>query len=339
MLETLGARLRQQREAQQIALETIAEQTKIKRSLLEALERDDVSHWPSGIFRRSFVRAYAKAIGLNPDDVLRDFTEAHPEPVTEAIPVPQQEQDRPAGGSSTRIGVIAESGRRLLGRLWAGASTAEEPAGAAPAPAASVPAAGPSEAVPAPTPAVDTAPHAPDLAAVARLCTELGRADKPSEVRRLLRESARVLDARGLIVWLWDEEASELKPALAHGYSAKTLSQLPAVRRDADNATAAAFRLAQISTITGRDRTSGALVVPLLTPAGCVGVLAVELQHGSEHTESTRAVVTILAAQLAQLVGSARRPGMSTVRRAPAEEPAPLLQRVADVEADDAVLH
>jgi cytoskeleton protein RodZ len=71
MPESLGARLRQQREDRKIALATIAEQTKIKLSLLEALERDDVSHWPAGIFRRAFIRAYAHAIGLDPDVVIR----------------------------------------------------------------------------------------------------------------------------------------------------------------------------------------------------------------------------------------------------------------------------
>ena len=75
MLEKLGARLRQRREEQQIALSTIAEQTKIKLSLLEELERDDVSHWPTGIFRRAFIRAYALAIGLDPDVIVREFLE------------------------------------------------------------------------------------------------------------------------------------------------------------------------------------------------------------------------------------------------------------------------
>ena len=62
MRESFGARLRQRREDQQIELSAIAEQTKIKLSLLEGLERDDVSRWPSGIFRRAFIRAYAHAI-------------------------------------------------------------------------------------------------------------------------------------------------------------------------------------------------------------------------------------------------------------------------------------
>src|SRR5262245_51097640 len=81
MAESFGTRLRQRREEQHIALVTIAEQTKIKQSLLEALERDDISHWPTGIFRRAFIRAYALGIGLDPDVVVREFLEAFPEPV------------------------------------------------------------------------------------------------------------------------------------------------------------------------------------------------------------------------------------------------------------------
>src|SRR5690349_6563924 len=73
MAESFGARLRQQRERQLIALSTIADQTKINQSLLEGLEQDDVSYWPCGIFRRSFIRAYAQSIGLEPEAVVREF--------------------------------------------------------------------------------------------------------------------------------------------------------------------------------------------------------------------------------------------------------------------------
>src|SRR5712692_546200 len=86
MPESFGARLRQRRERQQIALASIAEQTKISLSLLEALERDDVSHWPAGIFRRSFIRAYAHAIGLEPDVVAREFLELYPDPI-DSLPI------------------------------------------------------------------------------------------------------------------------------------------------------------------------------------------------------------------------------------------------------------
>ena len=80
MTDTFGARLRHERELRQIALADIASRTKIKASLFEALERDDASQWPSGIFRRSFMRAYAEAVGLDVDATLREFLERFPDP-------------------------------------------------------------------------------------------------------------------------------------------------------------------------------------------------------------------------------------------------------------------
>src|SRR3954463_2231629 len=77
--ESFGRRLRRERERRQIALASIADNTKIAVSLFEDLERDDVSRWPSGIFRRSFIRAYAKAVGLDPDETTREFLERFPD--------------------------------------------------------------------------------------------------------------------------------------------------------------------------------------------------------------------------------------------------------------------
>ena len=74
-----GRRLRMERERRTITLASISDNTKISQSLLEGLERDDVSRWPSGIFRRSFIRAYAQAIGLDPDIVAREFLERFPD--------------------------------------------------------------------------------------------------------------------------------------------------------------------------------------------------------------------------------------------------------------------
>ena len=51
-------RLRAERERRKITLESIAANTNIRAGLLSDLEKGDVSRWPSGIFRRSFVRAY-----------------------------------------------------------------------------------------------------------------------------------------------------------------------------------------------------------------------------------------------------------------------------------------
>jgi transcriptional regulator with XRE-family HTH domain len=76
---TFGRRLRDQRERHGVSLETIAANTKINASLLAALERGDVSAWPSGIFRRAFVREYARAIGVSPEPIIAEFARLFPE--------------------------------------------------------------------------------------------------------------------------------------------------------------------------------------------------------------------------------------------------------------------
>ena len=149
-------------------------------------------------------------------------------------------------------------------------------------------------------------PSEPDLMEVAELCTEFGRVETASDVQPLLQETARILDAVGLIVWTWDPIANELRPALAHGYSDRVLAQLPRVERGTNNATAAAFRAAQTCVVKSSGDVSGALAVPLMTPAGCAGVLAIELTHRREDRGSVRALATIFAAQLAALIGAAR---------------------------------
>ena len=92
------------------------------------------------------------------------------------------------------------------------------------------------------------------------------------------------------------------------------MAQLPRLMREADNATAGAFRSAQICVVRGTERSSGALVVPLMAPAGCVGVLAIELRQGNEQREPIRALATIFAAQVARLV-DASRPAEAAHRR------------------------
>lgn len=50
---------------------------------LEALERSDLSRLPGGIFTRSFIRAYAQEVGLDPDRTIQDFiAELPPETAT-----------------------------------------------------------------------------------------------------------------------------------------------------------------------------------------------------------------------------------------------------------------
>jgi transcriptional regulator with XRE-family HTH domain len=84
---TLGAYLRAERERRDLTLKAISENTKVSLPLLEGLESDDISRWPGGIFRRAFVRSYAEAVGLDPDDVFRRFERQYKPPVPEVTGV------------------------------------------------------------------------------------------------------------------------------------------------------------------------------------------------------------------------------------------------------------
>ncbi len=80
---TVGARLRAAREKRGVSLKQIANTTRISVMSLEALERSDLARLPGGIFTRSFVRAYAQEVGLDPDRTIQDFiAELPPEAAT-----------------------------------------------------------------------------------------------------------------------------------------------------------------------------------------------------------------------------------------------------------------
>ena len=123
MSDSFGARLRHERERRQISLETIAESTKISIALLEGLERDNVSRWPTGIFRKAFIRDYAKAIGLDPELVASRFAELYPDP-TEIVPVtPEAPVAKVAPVAAAVIPAVApaaEAGRRAMAQLTSG---------------------------------------------------------------------------------------------------------------------------------------------------------------------------------------------------------------------------
>jgi cytoskeletal protein RodZ len=74
-----GLKMKQLREARGVTLRQIADATKISVAALDALERNDISRLPGGIFSRSFVRAYAIEVGLDPEQTVRDFLSQFPQ--------------------------------------------------------------------------------------------------------------------------------------------------------------------------------------------------------------------------------------------------------------------
>jgi cytoskeletal protein RodZ len=74
MSQSIGEKLRLAREARGIALRQISEQTRISIRYLEAIEADDYKRLPGGIFNRSFIRAYAKFVGVDEHAALEDYS-------------------------------------------------------------------------------------------------------------------------------------------------------------------------------------------------------------------------------------------------------------------------
>jgi transcriptional regulator with XRE-family HTH domain len=76
--DSLGAALRTEREKRKLSLEALAETTRVRRSYLEALEAGNLEALPSRPFTVGYIRAYATALGLNPDLAVERFKTDEP---------------------------------------------------------------------------------------------------------------------------------------------------------------------------------------------------------------------------------------------------------------------
>src|SRR5437899_2594350 len=97
MSSGFGGALREARERRGVSLRQIANATKISVAALEALERNDISKLPGGIFSRAFVRSYAMEVGLDPEETVREFLDRfnrEPPPSAKALTAALPEQER-----------------------------------------------------------------------------------------------------------------------------------------------------------------------------------------------------------------------------------------------------
>ena len=73
---TFGAHLKREREARKVSLEDVAKSTKISKRHLSELEEERFKDLPGGIFNKGFVRAYAKFLGLNEEEMVAEYVKA-----------------------------------------------------------------------------------------------------------------------------------------------------------------------------------------------------------------------------------------------------------------------
>ena len=74
----IGSILRYHREQRGVTLDFVAEQLRIKREYLVVMEQDRFDLLPGGMYRRSFLRAYASFLKLDPDHLMKMLDEQHP---------------------------------------------------------------------------------------------------------------------------------------------------------------------------------------------------------------------------------------------------------------------
>jgi cytoskeleton protein RodZ len=100
-VESLGARLKREREQRKITLDEISLSTKIGTRFLIAIEEEHFDQLPGGIFNKGFVKAYARSVGVDEAEAVAEYElasgaslpEAQPEGVHPVAPVGEDSGD------------------------------------------------------------------------------------------------------------------------------------------------------------------------------------------------------------------------------------------------------
>jgi cytoskeleton protein RodZ len=113
VMSSVGETLRRERLRKDLGLEQISRETKISARLLDAIEKDQFEMLPGGVFAKSFVRQYARFLGLDEEEMaaevekvinsagdLTSFTGAPPEP---AFKVPRVIEWEGSGRSNSSV--------------------------------------------------------------------------------------------------------------------------------------------------------------------------------------------------------------------------------------------
>ena len=140
------------------------------------------------------------------------------------------------------------------------------------------------------------------LGDAADVCVDLARLLDGRDLPALLERAASAIGAKGLVLWVVDEDRTTLRATLGHGYSDRMLQRLGILQVSADNVTSVACRTLQPQVVPSASAdAAGAIAVPLISSTGCVGVLAAEVQGvtaGDHHVVAAR----VIGAQLSAVI-------------------------------------
>jgi len=89
---TFGERLKREREMREVSLKEVTSGTRIGPRFLEALENEEWEKLPGGVFNRGFVRAIARYLGLDEENLLAEYDMARGG--QEAMPAPHPYENK-----------------------------------------------------------------------------------------------------------------------------------------------------------------------------------------------------------------------------------------------------
>ena len=123
---TPGQILQRAREAKRRTIGELANQTRLSKVLLEALERDDFVTLSKPVFVRGYLRKCAQVLGLNDEELIRSYaqysgTPVDPKPLPVIISEPPRQYDEPSRGSGLKY-IIALGVLIGVGLWWFGSS-------------------------------------------------------------------------------------------------------------------------------------------------------------------------------------------------------------------------
>jgi len=96
LMESLGKYLKAERESQHRSLQEVSESTKIREPLLKAIEEDQYDLISSPVYVKGFLDAYARYLGLDPNDITLQYQKHYENKTPLKGPVVKQQKTSPS---------------------------------------------------------------------------------------------------------------------------------------------------------------------------------------------------------------------------------------------------
>jgi len=103
-MPSVGEYLRELREARAMSVEEVSRATRVPVSSVERIENDRFDELPGEVFVRGFLKSYARALGVPPEDVLARYTASRRVAWVTPLPISSPNQ-KPARGRRFGIAI------------------------------------------------------------------------------------------------------------------------------------------------------------------------------------------------------------------------------------------